>query len=68
MYNTRLAEWLYMFKSEIVCTLIGQDIVEFVNRLRVNYAKSLIESRSHSITEIAAMAGFRDEKYFSQVF
>jgi len=48
--------------------LYGCSIVEFVNRLRVEYAKSLIESHSYSIREIAAMTGFSDEKYFSQVF
>jgi len=44
------------------------SIVEFVNRLRVDYAKSLIESRSYSISEVAELSGFRDDKYFSQVF
>lgn len=48
--------------------LCGCSIVEFVSRLRVEYAKSLIESHCYSIREIAAMSGFNDEKYFSQVF
>ena len=52
-----------IFKQQYSCT-----IVEFINRLRVDYAKSLIESDGYSIKEIAFMTGFDDEKYFSQVF
>ena len=52
-----------IFKQQYGCT-----VVEFINRLRVDYAKSLIESDGYSIKEIAFMAGFDDEKYFSQVF
>lgn len=46
----------------------GCSIVDFVNRLRIEYAKSLLESKELRIKEIASMAGFKDEKYFSQVF
>lgn len=52
-----------IFKQQYGCT-----VVEFINRLRIDYAKSLIESDEHSIKEIAFMVGFEDEKYFSQVF
>jgi len=48
--------------------LYGCGIVEFVNRLRIEYAKTLIESCNYSIHEVALMTGFTDEKYFSQVF
>lgn len=52
-----------IFKQQYGCT-----VVEFINRLRIDYAKSLIESDRYSIKEISFMAGFEDEKYFSQVF
>ena len=48
--------------------LYGCSIVEFVNRLRVEQAKSLIESRRYTVGQIASMTGFSDEKYLSQVF
>ena len=48
--------------------LYGCSIVEFVKCLRIEYAKSLIESRRYTIQEISSMVGFADEKYFSQVF
>lgn len=48
--------------------IYGCSIVEFVNRLRIEHAKSLIESRHYSIQQIALMTGFSDVKYFSQVF
>ena len=48
--------------------IYGCTIVEFVTGLRIEHAKSLIQSKQYSIKEVAAMSGFRDEKYFSQIF
>lgn len=52
-----------IFKSQYGCT-----VTEFVNRLRIEYAKSLMEEYSYSVGEISLMCGFSDEKYFSTVF
>ncbi len=52
-----------LFKGQYGCT-----VVEMLNSLRVENAKSLIESKAYSIKEIANMCGFEDEKYFSSVF
>ncbi len=42
--------------------------IQFINELKINYAKSLLESRSYTAAEIAEKAGFTDEKYFYTVF
>lgn len=52
-----------IFKNQYKDTIVG-----FLNRLRIEYAKSLIESGRYSITEISGMCGFSDGKYFSTVF
>ena len=52
-----------IFKNQYKDTVVG-----FINRLRIEYAKSLIESGRYSITEISGMCGFSDCKYFSTVF
>ncbi|MBP3359724.1 MAG: helix-turn-helix transcriptional regulator [Clostridia bacterium] len=46
----------------------NQTPVSFVNELRINYAKSLMKSKSYSLSEIVDMIGFSDEKYFYNVF
>jgi AraC-like DNA-binding protein len=48
--------------------LYGCSIVEFVKKLRIEQAKSLLESRRYTVGQIALMTGFSDEKYFSLVF
>jgi YesN/AraC family two-component response regulator len=48
--------------------IYGCNVVELVNHMRIEHAKSLIESHRYSIRQIASMTGFSDEKYFSQVF
>ena len=42
--------------------------VDFVSQLRVDRAKSLLESTDNTITEIAVRCGFSDDKYFFRVF
>lgn len=46
----------------------GMRFVEFLNRLRVNRAKSLLLRNSCSMKEIAELAGFRNYNYFFKVF
>ncbi len=45
----------------------GMTIVTFINREKVNLAKSLLASE-HKLTTIAQMLGFEDYNYFSRVF
>lgn len=48
--------------------LTGETPQDYVKNIRLNYAASLIVKGEKSITEIAYMTGFRDAKYFREVF
>ena len=45
----------------------GMTIVTFINREKINLAKTLLSSE-HKLTTIAQMLGFEDYNYFSRVF
>ena len=46
----------------------GTTPVKYINNLRINYAKELIESGYYKIEQISEKAGFGSSKYFSTVF
>ena len=46
----------------------GISPIKYINRLRIERAKELIESGIYSISEVAQMAGYNDESYFSREF
>ena len=46
----------------------GETILEYVNRLRINYAEELIKSGEFSITQIAEQVGYKDVYCFSKAF
>jgi two-component system response regulator YesN len=46
----------------------GSTLSEYVERLRIDKAKLLLGNPQLKITEVAAMVGYPDEKYFSKVF
>lgn len=46
----------------------GMPPIQYLNRLRIAKSIPLLKSDYYSITEIAAMVGFEDPKYFSSVF
>jgi signal transduction histidine kinase/CheY-like chemotaxis protein/ligand-binding sensor domain-containing protein len=41
---------------------------EFIKVVRLNYAQELLQSRTHSVTEVSEMCGFTSVGYFSTVF
>jgi AraC-like DNA-binding protein len=41
---------------------------EYLQRLRIDYARKLLSYGCISISEVAAKSGFNDEKYFSSAF
>ncbi len=45
----------------------GISPLKYINNLRIEYAKELIESDYYKVYEIASMVGFSDVKYFSTV-
>ncbi len=46
----------------------GMSPVQYITALKLQYAKSLLESGSFTLSEIAEQCGFADEKYFYAVF
>ncbi|MBB6694585.1 response regulator [Cohnella xylanilytica] len=46
----------------------GENLSDFLGRIRIERAKLLLGNPALKIAEIAEMVGFSDEKYFSKVF
>lgn len=53
----------YCFRQEL-----GVTPIAYLNRYRVNLAKTLLRQTNKSITDIALAVGFSDSGYFSRVF
>lgn len=54
--------------GEIFKEKTGTKALEYLNRVRVDRARSLLEGSNRSITEIARDCGFEDVGYFARVF
>lgn len=52
-----------LFKQET-----GTNFIDYLNRYRINKAKSLLKDTNYKNYEIAYKVGYQDEKYFYQVF
>ncbi len=52
-----------IFNEEMNCT-----VSTYINTLRVNQAKSLLKNTRYNLVDIAGIAGFEDQSYFSRVF
>jgi AraC-like DNA-binding protein len=48
--------------------LTGYSITHYVNKVRINHARELLEATHLSISEIAFLVGFQEIYYFSKVF
>jgi len=46
----------------------GYTMTRYVNMIRCEYAKELLESGKHSIKEVALLCGFENYSYFTNVF
>ncbi len=69
--NTELAEICgisptYLKKLFVECYKMYPR--QYIIKMKINYAADLIKLKSHSISEIAEMAGFCDIFYFSRIF
>ena len=51
-----------------IVALAGEPPVEFIRRIRLNYAMELIEKKFGNLSEIALEAGFNNPAYFSECF
>ena len=47
---------------------VGLTPTEYINRLRINQAKELLENTYMSVCDIAEAVGFSDQNYFGRVF
>lgn len=48
--------------------ITGQTPIHYMHHLRILYAKQLLETTDHSITEISSCVGFDSVSYFSKIF
>ena len=46
----------------------GKSVTEYINTLRINYAKELLETTHYRVGEVGTMCGIPDPYYFSRVF
>ena len=51
-----------------IVALTGEPPVEFIRRIRLNYAMKLIEKKFGNLSEVALEAGFNNPAYFSECF
>lgn len=47
---------------------LGMTLTDYINQLRIEEAKYLLDHSNDSVTEIASHVGFNDSNYFSKVF
>ncbi len=52
-----------IFKEET-----GENISTYINRMRVEQAKTLLLNPKYSLVEVTGMLGFEDQSYFNKVF
>lgn len=58
----------YDYMNRIFTKLTGESIMRYVNRVRINHAKELIEATHLPFGEIGYLTGLDDPFYFSKVF
>lgn len=49
-------------------SLTGERPQDYVRNVRLNYAAELLKKGEYNVSEVAYMTGFRDSKYFREVF
>lgn len=46
----------------------GKTVTEYINTMRINHAKELLETTNYRIGDVGVMSGISDPYYFSRVF
>ncbi len=46
----------------------GKSVTEYINTMRINYAKELLETTNYRVGEVGTLCGISDPYYFSRVF
>lgn len=68
---TEVAENIHLnpsYLSSLFKQVTGSSFKEYLNKVRVEEAKSLLEHTDYSILEIAVACGYSDQSYFTKVF
>lgn len=52
-----------LFKKEI-----GENFVDYLNRVRIDAAKVMLKDIRYNVSEIAGRCGFSDTRYFARIF
>lgn len=52
-----------LFKQEM-----GENLIAYINRVRIQYAKEMLRSETMKVYEIAEKVGYRNTTYFSTIF
>lgn len=52
-----------LFKQEM-----GENLIAYINRVRIQYAKEMLRSETMKVYEIAEKVGYRNTTYFSTMF
>ncbi|MEK4359255.1 AraC family transcriptional regulator [Paenibacillus sp. FSL M7-1455] len=58
----------YDYINRVFTKWTGRSIMRYVNRIRIDHAKELIEATHLSFNEIGYLSGLDDPYYFSKVF
>lgn len=64
----RKFECNYDYMNRIFNKITGRTITQYVNSVRIDHAKELIEATHLSIGEVGYLTGLNDPYYFSKVF
>jgi two-component system response regulator YesN len=67
----RVAEYVHLSPSHfsrIFHEATGESFVAYLTRIRIEKAKSLLQTHSIPLAEIGARTGFKDQSYFTRVF
>ena len=66
-----LAEKVFLSKNyfgELFQNEVGMTVQQYINKLKIDHARLLLEDSSLSISDIADTIGYHDNNYFSRVF
>lgn len=63
--HTGLSKYYFL---RIFKRITGYTMTRYVNMIRCEYAKELLQSGKHSIKEVALLCGFENYSYFTNVF
>lgn len=66
-----VSEHVYMnpqYLSRIFKKEVGISCIDYINRLKIEYACKLLTTTDESICHISSLCGYSDQSYFNRVF